>query len=195
MLSSRPDIITDVLAFCPSNEFLFFAGVSKTWKAVWINAGRPTQTSVRLGASSLLGKVAWVVYDPSFERAASHHGGIACLAAQMGNFKGLKMAVRVHKIGLQSRDSSLRLMRYTAEKGNLEVMQWLRSRGCPWDESACSAAAGNGHLEMLQWLREHKCPWDSQTTLAAAKGGHLGVIQWATAKGCLLHRWGKNRPR
>ncbi|CAN0535862.1 unnamed protein product, partial [Scytosiphon promiscuus] len=37
--------------------------------------------------------------------------------------------------------------------GHLQVLQWLRANGCPWDKSACSWAAHNGHLRILQWLR------------------------------------------
>ena len=29
---------------------------------------------------------------------------------------------------------------------HLELLQWLRSQGCPWDDRTCSYAALNGHL-------------------------------------------------
>lgn len=48
-----------------------------------------------------------------------------------------------------------------ARGGHLEVLQWLRSEECPYDEGACRAAARSGHLEVLQWLRsDDECPWD-----------------------------------
>ena len=28
-----------------------------------------------------------------------------------------------------------------SEAGNLEIMKWLRSEGCPWNARACTAAA------------------------------------------------------
>jgi hypothetical protein len=46
-----------------------------------------------------------------------------------------------------------------AEGGHLEVLQWAREHGCPWDERTCGAAAGGGHLEVLIWAREQGCPW------------------------------------
>ena len=164
------------------------AGVSKIWKATWIKTGLPRRTSIHLGASFLLGKEEWLLYDHSFEQAASGHGGITCLAARANNFEGLKAAARVHRIELMDRGSSLRLTSHAAASGNLEMLQWVRDWGCPWDESACSASSENGHLFVLQWLRAQGCPWDSQTTVSAAKGGHLGVLEWAVANGCLLHR-------
>jgi len=46
-----------------------------------------------------------------------------------------------------------------AAAGNLEVLEWLREHGCPWDVHTCSIAAYKGRLAALRWLREHGCPW------------------------------------
>jgi hypothetical protein len=38
----------------------------------------------------------------------------------------------------------------------LEVLQWLKTNGCPWSENAeldSSAAAMGEHLVVLQWLK------------------------------------------
>jgi len=45
-----------------------------------------------------------------------------------------------------------------ATGGQLEVLQWLRTNGCPWNADTCSVAATGGHLEVLQWLRANGCP-------------------------------------
>ena len=76
------------------------------------------------------------------------------------------------------------LCAYAAKNGHLEVLQWARARGCPWDERTCACAAWNGHLEVLQWARAHGCPWDEDTCAWAAENGHLEVLQWARAHGC-----------
>ena len=57
-----------------------------------------------------------------------------------------------------------------------------RLRRCPWN-GPCSRDCG-GHLEVLQWARENGCPWDEHTCSAAAKEGHLEVLQWARENGC-----------
>jgi hypothetical protein len=36
-----------------------------------------------------------------------------------------------------------------AQGGHLEVLQWSRANGCPWDEWTCIKAAEGGHLEVL----------------------------------------------
>ena len=41
-----------------------------------------------------------------------------------------------------------------------------------------------GHLDVLQWLRANGCPWDTNTCIYAAKGGHFELLKWAKANGC-----------
>ena len=61
-----------------------------------------------------------------------------------------------------------------AENGNLELLQFLHEKGCPWDEWTCSEAANFGHLECLKYLHENGCPWNEYTCLNAARNGHIG---------------------
>ncbi len=76
-----------------------------------------------------------------------------------------------------------------AFRGHLQVLQWARSQGCPWDARTCPAAADGGHLEVLQWLRSQGCPWDGWTCANAAYRGHLEVLQWARSQGCPWNEW------
>ena len=53
--------------------------------------------------------------------------------------------------------------RFAASYGNLEVLQWVRAEGCPWDAETCQVAARkDGHLETLRWARENGCEWDAE---------------------------------
>jgi hypothetical protein len=76
------------------------------------------------------------------------------------------------------------LCNFAGQYGHLEVLQWARRNGCPWDERTCYWAAKGGHLEVLQWARLNKCPWDKRTCSDAAYQGHLEVLQWARLNGC-----------
>ena len=71
-----------------------------------------------------------------------------------------------------------------AEKGNLELLQFLHENGCPWYEETCSEAAYNGHLECLKYAHENRCPWCEETCLEAAKHGHLECLKYAHKNGC-----------
>ena len=75
---------------------------------------------------------------------------------------------------------------WAAEGGHLEVLQWLRAKGCPWDSTATDSAAYKGHLEVLQWMRaqDPPCPWNYWVCENAARGGHLEVLRWARSQGC-----------
>jgi hypothetical protein len=73
-----------------------------------------------------------------------------------------------------------------AQKGHLEVLQWARANGCPWDKETCRLAAMGGHLEVLLWLRANDCPWNKQQCmLVATEGQHLDVMAWL--RGCDAH--------
>jgi len=74
-----------------------------------------------------------------------------------------------------------------ARRGDLEMLQWLRAKGCPWDSTTCERAAQQGRLCVLEWARAQGCPWNwgSSVCCRAAKAGHLHVIKWARDNRCL----------
>ncbi|EEH50899.1 uncharacterized protein MICPUCDRAFT_54935 [Micromonas pusilla CCMP1545] len=53
---------------------------------------------------------------------------------------------------------NLHFFKIAAERGHLEMLQWARANGAPWDERTCAKAARGGHLEMLQWAKAMGCP-------------------------------------
>ena len=58
-----------------------------------------------------------------------------------------------------------------AAGGHLEVLQWARENGCPWNERTCTYAASGGQLEVLQRACANGCEWDGQTITWARIGG------------------------
>jgi hypothetical protein len=68
--------------------------------------------------------------------------------------------------------------------GEIHILEWARSIGCPWDAATCAAAAKNGHLNVLMWLRKNGCPWDSTTCTNAAKYGNLELLKWVYKHSC-----------
>ena len=66
-----------------------------------------------------------------------------------------------------------RVMECAAESGNLELVQWLRGEGCPWDWGTCYWATDRGHVPVLRWARTNGCPWKAYTRdQAAAEFGY-----------------------
>ena len=65
------------------------------------------------------------------------------------------------------------VMGCAAYGGNLELVQWLRGNGCPWDLRTCHWAVEYGHVEVLRWARENGCGWLAETRfMAHAKLGY-----------------------
>ena len=99
---------------------------------------------------------------------------------------------------------------YAAEGGHLEVLQWARANGCPWNEDPCSeprqaatwrCCSGRARTALrgtsgLAPCRERRPPGGAAVGASerllrgtadlrlAAGGGHLEVLQWARANGC-----------
>lgn len=51
-------------------------------------------------------------------------------------------------------------------------------------ESLCPLAAERGDFEMVRWLREHNEPWGPRFIYSAAKGGYRDIVYWAIENGC-----------
>ena len=83
-----------------------------------------------------------------------------------------------------SENKKARFCAEMARNGNLEFLQFLRVKGCPWDEGTCMRAARNGHLECLKYAHENGCPWDRETCSWAAENGHLECLKYARKKRC-----------
>ncbi len=71
-----------------------------------------------------------------------------------------------------------------ADGGHLPAVQWLRSRGCPWDATALEAAAAAGHSELVGWLVEAGCLLTSSVLEAAVREGRIDMAEQLMALGC-----------
>lgn len=64
------------------------------------------------------------------------------------------------------------------------MLQWVRSRGAPWNAITLARAARWGHLELVKWARLNGCNWDGRVTSRAARWGHADLVIWAAEHGC-----------
>ena len=168
----REDIIRRVLSLLP-NTFRFTAAVNKQFQTVYAAIHDDSKITTFENAIQTIGTVR--IYLADGADAAT----VASLATRGGKLDILKA---IHSEGHEI--TGRNLCRDAAERGYLEILQWLRSIGCFWNSNTCSSAAQRGHLEVLQWARANGCDWASGTCSSAAGGGHLGVLQWARANGC-----------
>ncbi|CAL6414582.1 unnamed protein product [Bathycoccus prasinos] len=71
-----------------------------------------------------------------------------------------------------------------AETNKLELLKWAREvKHCEWDKWAINAAAFKGNLEMLKYCFSNGCPCDEEKSCKeAAIGGHLDCLRFLFAK-------------
>ena len=72
-----------------------------------------------------------------------------------------------------------------AQVANIEVLKFLREKGCPWGARTSSEACWYGQLELLKWLQKEGCLCDLDGFLSVC-GGHLDILKWIreTYPGC-----------
>ncbi len=77
-------------------------------------------------------------------------------------------------------------MNRAAKEGNLKELMQARNNDEEWNHHTYAAAAAGGHLDIIQYLRKKGCSWDIETTRASANGGHLDTLKWVLSKGCKI---------
>ena len=187
-LDDQEDIVSDVLSFCPSNEFLYLAGVGKVWKAAWTRSGRPKRTSVR-SAAIFQTRTAWALGDPKLWETTLHFSELLGSAAMSGNLAGLKATARKIGPAWVSPKFSRNVAGLAAAGGHVETLEWALEQGCPCGLYTCAfAAAESGDLGLLKWARKKGHAWDRFVCYYAARGGHFEMLKWAKEQGCSLDK-------
>ena len=137
---------------CP---LFVFARVCKGWRKAQLKVGGPLRT--RVGSDVIApGSVALVKWALAEGCPRESPGGstMAHAAVDYGQVELVKwlcgeggFAMDVTEMGMAARG------------GNLELVQWLRGAGCPWDYNTCFNAVYGGRVEVLRWVRENGAPW------------------------------------
>jgi Asp-tRNA(Asn)/Glu-tRNA(Gln) amidotransferase A subunit family amidase len=52
-----------------------------------------------------------------------------------------------------------------ATGGHLEVLKWLRGKGCNWTEKVLENATDNANLHIMRYAIENGCKWNPEWTL------------------------------
>ena len=164
------------------NCLFSFAMVCKEWRKAQLEVGAPLRSRVTSDVI-LPGRVTlarWALAKGCPREGSRQtafgvsRGTMAHVAAEQGHVELVKWMIEERGFRMD-----LELMRYAALGGNLELVKWLRGKGCNWDTKTCRFATRRGQLEVLQWLRANGCPWDADTCITAARYGHLETLRWA----------------
>jgi hypothetical protein len=72
--------------------------------------------------------------------------------------------------------------------GTIPILEFAHANGWPLCVQCCTRAADFGHLDVLVWLRARGCPWDTNTHKAAvewsARSGDGSVLRFCVDNGC-----------
>lgn len=116
--------------------------------------------------------------------SAGNHRKRLKTAASLGCLTALKSLL----INTSPSELTKDLCESAAKHGHLACLQFLRERGCPWDEYTCTIAAASGHLHCLQFAHASGCRMTSEVCLAAAQNDHLECLRYAHQQKC---EWNK----
>ena len=148
------------------NCLFVFARVCKQWRKAQLKVGGPLRSRVDSDVflPGRMALVKWAVAEGCLEEidgSTMVHG-----TARYGH---LKLAKWLCKEQQGSFPMDEEVMQFAAKSANLELVEWLRGNGCPWDKWTCYYAVGSGRVEVLRWAREHGCEWDAATRRSARR--------------------------
>ncbi len=61
---------------------------------------------------------------------------------------------------------------------NKDILKRIRNKGVEWTENCSETAVGTGDLEILKFIISYGCPVDNLTLFSAANSGHLHIITY-----------------
>lgn len=162
---TNTDVLGFLVGFVPKDRYLFFAPVSRAWKASW---GGQRETATR-----------HVTADSSVSQLLeSLESGLPRdrveVSAAMARYGKLELLEMARESGCAWGEATCAA---AAGAGELEVLQWCKYNGCPWDDRTPTEAAKNGHLEVIEWARSFGCDVCVSTTAAAAGAGNLALLK------------------
>ncbi|KXZ48207.1 hypothetical protein GPECTOR_29g113 [Gonium pectorale] len=117
-----------------------------------------------LAALQALQAAGWPIDFPCFARAAAAAGHLHVLAWML----------EAEPVALDEV-----LFGAAAQSGSVELLAWLRQRGCSWDATAYHGAAFSGCVAALEWLADQGCPMkgNGQPYDEASRNGDLAAMR------------------
>ena len=169
------NILSHVLAYLP-HQFRYVALVNRRFRRLYPYAADTTfQNATESAATTKI----WLKEDGNF---VTEEG--CSFAVRYGKLPALQFLVS------QGCHLALNSCMGAAMNGNLDILQWLRSRDppCCWNRFAIRAAIRIGRLDIVKWICFQEDPvvkycfgYDDENDdddHLAATGGHLHILQW-----------------
>jgi hypothetical protein len=210
------DIWTDatlehVLSFVGAGQHAFVAQVSRDWMDCYVRttisststaAAHSTFYSAAFASQSRL-RLALDVGLAISDSRVQHHAG-RCAAAEvltLANELGMPFSPEVlHGAAVSGCVSRVLwlctvhncalpddITAYAAQSGSIDMLMWLRQRGCAFNQRTSYHAARAGDMAILEFLHAENCAFSAEACEAAATAGNLQLLQWLRDRDCPWH--------
>jgi hypothetical protein len=189
----KDEVLDQILSYVGGGDHFYVAGVNRRWRGKYLQycvqsstsehdkklvtrhrSGLMSESRLLAALGSGLSVSAWRLSKLSYAEAFCNYSAEPELVITLLRLHGVPWAEM--------------LCIHAALHGKLQLLQWLRSRSCPWDECTVALNAGRGgSVPMLQWLATVTKPWSEGTVAdmltAAASCGKLAAAQWLKGRG------------
>jgi hypothetical protein len=141
------------------------------------------QWGFKVDASSAGMHCSKATLQTAYELGLTSTEEVACGAAASGDLEKLVWLVDEQQCPL----TSLCITAMAASTGNMQMLRWLKQRGCVFGELTSLLAAGKAkNVPVLQFLLSEGCKWHSEILGRAAAVGDLEQLQWLHQHGVAL---------
>jgi hypothetical protein len=156
-------VLDHVFSFVGGGDYLNVAGVDRRWR------GRYFRYCVLYGKSK---------QNKKYKKFVTRHRSTIMSESRLQHAK--RSGFCITKLDLTQDEDAEMICKLSLEPK--QVVTVLRVHGVPWDDVICSSAALYRKLDMLQWLHSHDCQWDECAVLVnASRGGSVAMLQWLTS--------------
>jgi hypothetical protein len=210
----QPELLVRVLGFL-EGQGLFINLVSRSWRACFrdvvgdrtspsdpehVHTSNCTSEAAPFDSPSMLQlAIAWGLrFRPPHYEAAGYWADIDTLVTAQQH--GLHLT-HLDLIRSAARSTSLAKLQWLCDEhrcslpgditsfaaGSIEMLQWLKQRGCVFDaRTGRGAARRPRNLPVLRYLKAEGCPFPKDICAVAALAGDLEQLQWLRQQGCAL---------
>jgi hypothetical protein len=167
----RDEVLDHIFSFVGGGEHLYVGGVDRRWR------GRYLRHCVLNGRTKRTHKF------------VTRHHCVLVTAARLQ--LALQSGLRARTINFDKKSTAIHVVKHCIEPQ--AVIAMARSNGAAWSVRLPACAAFVGNLPLLSWLRSHGCPWKKrEVALLAARSGSVAVLQYLWTKLC-AHCWSEDR--
>ncbi len=182
--------LVNVVRMLPDDRCLFHAALGSGLRG-WKHGEHLKIIKVLRRPDGLITNGTILTHGVSFQGARWPQDAF-CTAASVAPIEMLKY---MRNDGCDDPHPQLTLM-HAAGNNRREALEWLLAEfGSMYAlrPRVAWAAARHGHIELLKWLRERGCPWDNSVALAAVQhaitDGSMRPLRWVAANGGhIFHR-------